>query len=118
MVTQNSVTRDMVKWTLAVIACVGSVAGYIEFRSREHAQEARIDMGLQLNTLRTELIGDIKTKYDLQSGIKLEQVLENQKELLRMALENQKDIQETAKEVLKLTQKLEADLNALKGTKQ
>lgn len=118
MVTQNSVTRDMVKWTLAVIACVGSVAGYIEFRSREHAQEARMDMGLQLTTLRTELVGDIKTKYDLQSGIKLEQVLENQKELLRMALENQKDIQETSKEVLKLTQKLEADFNALKGSKQ
>lgn len=35
-----------------------------------------------------------------------------------MALENQKDIQDTAKEVLKLTQKLEADFNALKGSKQ
>ena len=31
---------------------------------------------------------------------------------------NQKDIQDTAKEVLKLTQKLELDLNALKNTKQ
>lgn len=118
MVTSNSVTRDMVKWTLAVIACVGSVAGYIEFRSREHAQEVRMDMGLQLASLKTELIGDIKTKYDLQSGIKLEQVLENQKRIIEDGFREPKDIQETAKEVLKLTQKLEADFNALKGSKQ
>lgn len=118
MVTQNLVTRDMVKWTLAVIACVGSVAGYIEFRATEHAQEVKMDVGTQIISLRAELMGDIKTKYDLQSGIKLEQVLENQKELLKMALENQKDIQQTTKEVLKLAQKLEVDLNTIKSSKQ
>jgi hypothetical protein len=118
MVTANSVTRDMVKWTLAVIACVGSVAGYIEFRSTENANVVKHDIESEIEWLRTEFSSDLKTKYDLQSGIKLEQVLENQKELLRLALENQKDIQQTTKEVLKLTQKLESDINIIKATKQ
>ena len=115
MVTSNSVTKDMIKWTVAVIACVGSVAGYIEFRSVENANLVKTDLETKLSWMRTEFTSDLKTKYDLQSGVKLEQVLENQKELIKIALENQKDIQETAKEVLKLTQKLETDLNALKG---
>lgn len=118
MVTANSVTKDMVRWTLAVVACVGSVAGYIEFRSTENANAVKHDMESKIEWLRNEFNSDLKTKYDLQSGIKLEQVLENQKELLRLALENQKDIQQTTKEVLKLTQKLESDLNVIKATKQ
>ena len=117
MVTSNSVTKDMIKWTVAVIACVGSVAGYIEFRSVENANLFKNDLETKLSWMRTEFTSDLKTKYDLQSGVKLEQVLENQKELIKIALENQKDIQETAKEVLKLTQKLETDLNALKSQK-
>ena len=118
MVTSNSVTRDMVKWTIAVIACVGSVAGYIEFRSVENAHAVKSDLETKINWVKTEFSSDLKTKYDLQSGIKLEQVLENQKELLKIALENQKEIQETAKEVLKITQKLELDINTLKQSKQ
>ena len=118
MVTANSVTRDMVKWTIAVIACVGSVAGYIEFRTVENAHVVKTEIETKLSWMKTEFNSDLKTKYDLQSGIKLEQVLENQKELLKIALENQKDIQENAKEVLKMTQKLENDINILKATKQ
>jgi len=118
MVTANSVTRDMVKWTIAVIACVGSVAGYIEYRVDEHFEVVTTETQNKINWLRAEFAGDLKTKYDLQSGVKLEQVIENQKELLKLALENQKEIQDTAKEVLKLTQKLELDINTLKQTKQ
>lgn len=114
MVT-NSVTRDMVKWTLAVIACVGSVAGYIEFRASEQTKHVQTELETKITWLKAELSSDIKNKYDMQSGIKLEQVLENQKELLKIALQNQKEIQETTKEVLKLTQKLEVDVGALKS---
>lgn len=117
MVSQT-VTKDMVKWVVAIVASVGSAAGYIEFRAKENAMHVKEEVISQLTWVKTELTSDLKTKYDLQSGIKLEQVLENQKELLKVALENQKDIQQTTKEVLKLAQKLEVDLTALKGTKQ
>ena len=117
MVTADNVTKDMVKWVVAVVASVGSVAGYIEFRSTENAKHVREELISQITWTKAELASDIKTKYDMQSGIKLEQVLENQKELLKIALQNQREIQETTKEVLKLTQKLEVDVNSLKSSK-
>ena len=72
----NVVTKDMVKWVVAIVASVGSVAGYIEFRATEQSKHVQTDLETKLTWLKAELTSDIKTKYDLQSGIKLEQVLD------------------------------------------
>ena len=111
----NSITKDMVKMTIAVIACVGSVAGYIEYRSEANCNAGKIELEQKLISLKNEISADLRSKYDLQSGIKLEQVLENQKELLKLALDSQKETQATLKEVLKITQKLESDIAVIKA---
>jgi hypothetical protein len=111
----NSVTQDMVKMTLVVVACVGSVAGYIEYRATDHCDSAKIEIEQRLLALRNEVNADLRSKYDAQAGIKIEQILENQKELLKVALENQKEIQETTREVLKISQRLELEVDKLKS---
>lgn len=114
MVT-NSVTKEMVKMTIAVIACVGSIAGYIEYRAEANCGAGKLEVEQKLISLKNEIAADLRSKYDMQSGIKLEQVLENQKELLKLALDNQKETQATLKEVLKITQKLESDIVVIKA---
>lgn len=111
----NSVTQDMVKMTLVVIACVGSVAGYIEYRATDHCDSVKIEIEQKLISLKNEINADLRGKYDAQAGIKMEQILENQKELLKVALENQKELQETTREVLKISQRLEMEIDKIKS---
>ena len=100
----NSITQDMVKMTLVVIACVGSVAGYIEYRATDHCDSVKIEVEQKLISLKNEINADLRGKYDAQAGIKMEQILENQKEL-----------QETTREVLKISQRLEMEIDKIKS---
>lgn len=108
---KNVVTLDLVKWAISVIAVLGACAGYIEFRSQSNDAVLKAELLGTISANKAELSGSIASKYDLQSGLKLEELLNSQKELIRLALDNQKEINNTNKELVLITRKLETQID-------
>lgn len=105
---RNVVTQKMVGIVLATVFCVGSAAAYVEFRSSENA-----------NKVRTEFTQALTNKYNYESGLRLEILVDQQGKSIEAALENQSDLIKVVDKINTTLEVLNAELRNLKErTKQ
>ena len=103
---KNVVTQKMVAIVLATVFCVGSAAAYVEFRASEKANEVR-----------SEFTQALTNKYNYESGLRLEILVDQQGKSLEATIKNQGELIKLVDKINTSLEVLNAELRHIKETR-
>ena len=89
---KDIITGKMVGMVLITIGCVGAVASYVEFRSASNSQIVKMESQYARQEMRQEMINLINSKYNNESGIRLELLVNQQSKTLENTVNNTQEL--------------------------